>query len=544
MLRTRCCGYCGCRSEHCAVHGSNDLGGIMRGRCRADFVGKTICTSKHARTANDGHRAVAVHLPETIDELANPRCIARRRSKDDNSIWLALCNLLHDFVVGDTTCREQHFIASCLQQVGAELTCRVLRLFRSAYTEQPTTVALGLAVAGLRLIHQHAQDPRCVSVGECRQLILPPHSKDHLHRWPVQPLCDLVRGETGRFKLAVQFAHTSAVAADTELKKPFQGEVDVESVTHGAGEIVCTPHTQRAHRKCRGLRRYPRLVIVLISRPARCAYDATVVRVPPTSESAAAPASPAGKPAWDGQTLQGDPHRRDDKAQRVQAMFTAIAHAYDLNNRLHSLGLDQSWRRRTVRLVEPVVGSRVLDVACGTGDLAEAFARAGAMEVTGLDYTAAMLDHARVKAAKAGGTVARIRYLQGDAQSLPFASGSFDIVSIAFGIRNVADPAKALAEFHRVLAPGGRVAILEFSRPKAGFVRFVSDLYTQRIMPWTASLIARDGSGAYHYLPKSVETFLDPSALSAQLCSAGFAHVTAHPMTMNTCTALIGRVAS
>ncbi len=248
------------------------------------------------------------------------------------------------------------------------------------------------------------------------------------------------------------------------------------------------------------------------------------------------------KSVWDDQSLQGDPHRRADKAQRVQAMFTAIAHAYDINNRLHSLGLDQSWRRRTVRLVEPIVGSRVLDVACGTGDLAEAFACAGAAEVTGLDFTAAMLDHARVKAAKAGGAAARIRYLQGDAQNLPFPDACFDIVSIAFGIRNVADPAKALAEFRRVLAPGGRLAILEFSRPKAGFVRLLSDFYTQRIMPWTASLIARDGSGAYHYLPKSVETFLDPSALSVQLCSAGFVHVTAQPMTMNTCTALIARI--
>jgi demethylmenaquinone methyltransferase/2-methoxy-6-polyprenyl-1,4-benzoquinol methylase len=155
-----------------------------------------------------------------------------------------------------------------------------------------------------------------------------------------------------------------------------------------------------------------------------------------------------------------------------------------------------------------------------------------------------MLDHARVKAAKAGGTVSRIRYIQGDAQSLPFADGSFDIISIAFGIRNVADTMKALHEFRRVLAPRGRLAILEFSRPKAGLVRFVSDLYTQRIMPWTASVIARDRSGAYHYLPRSVETFLDPAALSVQLCSAGFVDIASHSMTMNTCTAFIGRVAS
>lgn len=119
----------------------------------------------------------------------------------------------------------------------------------------------------------------------------------------------------------------------------------------------------------------------------------------------------------------------------------------------------------------------MLDVACGTGDLAQAFVLAGAGKVIGLDYTPAMLDYARSKATRIGGRIAEIQYVDGDAQSLPYPDQSFDIVSIAFGIRNVADPSRAIQEFRRVLRPGGRVVILEFSRPRSGFVRFFT-IYT------------------------------------------------------------------
>lgn len=257
--------------------------------------------------------------------------------------------------------------------------------------------------------------------------------------------------------------------------------------------------------------------------------------------------SPTGADApstvWDATALEGNPHGRSDKAVRVREMFTAIAHAYDLNNRVHSFGLDQSWRRRAVLLAAPVQGATVLDVACGTGDLTQAFARAGAGKVIGLDYTPAMLDYARAKSARAGGDSAKIQYVHGDAQELPYADHSFDIVSIAFGIRNVADPSKAIREFRRVLRPGGRLVILEFSRPRSRFIRFFHGIYTNHIMPWTATLLARDGSGAYRYLPRSVQTFLDPEQLCNQLISTGFSKVSQHVLTMGTCVISIGRVA-
>ena len=225
-------------------------------------------------------------------------------------------------------------------------------------------------------------------------------------------------------------------------------------------------------------------------------------------------------------------------------MFSAIAHAYDINNRIHSFGLDQSWRRRAVNQSNPVVGAEVLDVACGTGDLAAHFARQGARSVVGLDYTAAMLEVARTKALREGGAVAAIRFVEGDAQALSFSDASFDIVSIAFGIRNVADPDLALRQFRRVLRPGGRLAILEFAEPGSRFVRAIHGCYTRRIMPWTATLLARDDSGAYHYLPRSVETFLDPEALAVRVRAAGFGAVRTSRMTLGTCAITVATVDS
>ena len=133
-------------------------------------------------------------------------------------------------------------------------------------------------------------------------------------------------------------------------------------------------------------------------------------------------------------------------------MFARIAGRYDLNNRLHSLWRDQAWRREAVRAGGASRGDRVLDAACGTGDLAGLFARAGAGQVVGVDFCPEMLDAARRKFPRE-----RIRWLPGDATALPLGDGEFDVVSIAFGIRNIADPSLALAEFRRVLRPGGRL---------------------------------------------------------------------------------------
>jgi demethylmenaquinone methyltransferase/2-methoxy-6-polyprenyl-1,4-benzoquinol methylase len=248
--------------------------------------------------------------------------------------------------------------------------------------------------------------------------------------------------------------------------------------------------------------------------------------------------------AWSENDLKDNPHRAADKADRVQRMFAAIAPRYDLNNRLHSFGRDQAWRRAAVRLAAVQSTDNVLDVACGTGDLAEAFAKAGAAAVVGIDFTQAMLDVAVQRAARLWPAPGRVApsYRRGDAMDLPFEHASFDIVSIAFGIRNVADPARALSEFKRVLRPGGRLVVLEFSQPANPLLRAANSFYTQRIMPLTATLIAHDRSGAYRYLPKSISTFCDRAALARLMEQAGFRNITQHPMTFGVCVAYLGHV--
>ncbi|MFO0963316.1 MAG: bifunctional demethylmenaquinone methyltransferase/2-methoxy-6-polyprenyl-1,4-benzoquinol methylase UbiE [Phycisphaerales bacterium] len=251
---------------------------------------------------------------------------------------------------------------------------------------------------------------------------------------------------------------------------------------------------------------------------------------------------PETGPAWSAQALAANPHADAEKARKVQAMFAAIARRYDLNNRLHSFGQDQRWRRATVAAAGVGPGSRVLDVACGTGDLSEAFADAGA-SVVGVDFTPQMLEIAAHKAAAHPARPGReaVRYEQGDAMALRFPDASFDAVSIAFGLRNVADPARALAEFRRVLRPGGRLLVLEFAEPSNALLRWGSNLYTHRIMPWTASWIARDRSGAYHYLPRSVTTFLTPQDLQQAMQRAGFVGCASTPLTFGICAITRGQ---
>lgn len=206
-------------------------------------------------------------------------------------------------------------------------------------------------------------------------------------------------------------------------------------------------------------------------------------------------------------------------------MFAAISGAYDFNNRLHSLGLDQWWRKSTVKIAGLKPGEVVVDVACGTGDLSIAFANAGAGQVIGVDFTYEMLPIARKKS---GG---RISYLTGDAMALPLPDGCCDVVSIAFGVRNVADVGRAMAEFRRILRPGGRLVVLEFSQPENGLIRWGNDLYCKHIMPHTATLLSGDKSGAYKYLPMSVDTFINRQEMQAKMEQAGFGQVTQTVMT-------------
>ena len=243
--------------------------------------------------------------------------------------------------------------------------------------------------------------------------------------------------------------------------------------------------------------------------------------------------SAATETAWTEEELAENPHQASDKAKRVEAMFTAIAGKYDLNNRLHSLWQDQRWRKRAVELSGVTENSSVIDVACGTGDLSIAFKLSGAGHVTGIDFTSAMLDLALTKSTIAG---TEIVFQQGDAMDLKLEDESADVVSIAFGIRNVQEPERAIKEFYRILKPGGTLIILEFSTPPNSVIRFFNDVYTKNIMPFTATLIAGDTSGAYQYLPKSVATFSTAEELANSVERCGFATVRQFPQTFGVCT--------
>jgi demethylmenaquinone methyltransferase/2-methoxy-6-polyprenyl-1,4-benzoquinol methylase len=266
-------------------------------------------------------------------------------------------------------------------------------------------------------------------------------------------------------------------------------------------------------------------------------------------ETATAPAS-SPAPQWDAQSLR-DPHGIADKRSRVQHMFAAIAPSYDLNNRLHSLWMDQSWRRKAVKMATLRPGDDVVDVACGTGDLSLKFRAAldrlahrapSAGSLTGIDFTFEMLPIARRKAEARGmngtGSAAlrgRALFVNGDAQSLPLPDACCDVVSIAFGIRNVASPARAIREFYRVLRPGGRLIILEFSLPSNPLLRRLYNLYFRHILPTTATWISRDKTGAYKYLPQSVNTFIGPEQMTDMMRDEGFTDLTRKSMTFGVC---------
>lgn len=244
---------------------------------------------------------------------------------------------------------------------------------------------------------------------------------------------------------------------------------------------------------------------------------------------------------WERDALS-NPHADGHKADKVRSMFAAIARSYDLNNRVHSVWQDQAWRRHAVRAARVNPGDVVADIACGTGDLSEAFARRSpASEVIGIDFTPEMLDIARFKrdrAHKSGSTP--IRYDQGDAQNLQLDDASVDVLSIAFGIRNVQEPTRAIAEFARVLKPGGRLVILEFDTPRIAPVRWVNSWYSGWLMPRTATLISGDRSGAYRYLPKSVESFMSRDEMVGALSAAGFGSVRAKPLSLGICVCYSG----
>jgi demethylmenaquinone methyltransferase / 2-methoxy-6-polyprenyl-1,4-benzoquinol methylase len=230
----------------------------------------------------------------------------------------------------------------------------------------------------------------------------------------------------------------------------------------------------------------------------------------------------------------------DKRETRIRRMFAGIADRYDLLNHLLSLNVDRYWRRRVTRLV-PLRNGPLLDVCTGTGDLAFAYdaAAAGGVPIVGADFCHEML----VKAAEKSrwrGSGRRIQFVEADAQRLPFADGTFEVVAVAFGLRNVTDPEQGIREMARVTRPGGHVAILEFSRPRHWLFGRLYRYYFRFLLPLVGQMFSRSRERAYSYLPASALEFPDGDELAARLRAHGLADVHYRRFTLGIATLYIG----
>jgi demethylmenaquinone methyltransferase/2-methoxy-6-polyprenyl-1,4-benzoquinol methylase len=227
----------------------------------------------------------------------------------------------------------------------------------------------------------------------------------------------------------------------------------------------------------------------------------------------------------------------DKSPDRVRRMFGEIAGRYDFLNRLLSLGIDRRWRRLTTRLVPPLGNAPVLDVCTGTADLALAYWRAGRgnVPVVGTDFCLPMLDIGREKCRRAGAE-SQITLIEADTLQLPFADETFQIVSVAFGLRNLADTVAGLREMARVCRRGGRVAVLEFSTPKVWPLGMLFGFYFRRVLPLVGQALARNSLSAYNYLPRSVGEFPQGDELARLMTAAGLSDVKQHRFTCGVAT--------
>ena len=236
----------------------------------------------------------------------------------------------------------------------------------------------------------------------------------------------------------------------------------------------------------------------------------------------------------------------DKRETRIRTMFGNIARRYDLLNHLLSLNIDRYWRWQTTRLAPPHVDgpggvAPILDVCTGTGDLALAYDRAAhrRVPIVGADFCLPMLLPARDKTRQRH-AAERIRYVEADTQRLPFPADTFQLTTVAFGLRNVTDTDRGLAEMVRVTRPSGRVAILEFSKPRHWLFGRLYRFYFRRVLPFIGQLISRSRDSAYNYLPASVMEFPDGEALADKLRSHGLTDVRWFPLTFGIATLYIG----
>jgi len=215
--------------------------------------------------------------------------------------------------------------------------------------------------------------------------------------------------------------------------------------------------------------------------------------------------------------------------ENIRRMFNSIAHRYDFLNHFLSLGIDKRWRRKLVRLVKDRRPQRILDVATGTADLAIALAKINPQQITGVDISEKMLEYGQIKIEKLK-LNKTITLKHTDAERLPFSDSSFDMATVAFGVRNFENLQKGLKEIRRVLKPGGSIAVLEFTMPSYFPVKQIYRFYFRHVLPRMGRWISND-PGAYTYLPDSVESFPHGKAFGHELEAAGFTDVKIHSLT-------------
>ena len=231
--------------------------------------------------------------------------------------------------------------------------------------------------------------------------------------------------------------------------------------------------------------------------------------------------------------------RLSEKGEKIQQMFGTIAPRYDFLNRMLSFGIDRRWRKKAVRLLKYREGARILDVATGTGDVALEIARTTppSVKITGADFCKEMVDLGQLKAAQSA-YAGRIDFTVAPCEDLPFPNETFDSITIAFGIRNVVDRKLGLAEMWRVLRPGGRMIILEFSTPRSQLFRQIYYFYFRRLLPVIGGLFSK--FDAYKYLPDSVLEFPSHEEFAAMIEDAGFHSVHIRELTFGIASIYVG----
>ena len=227
-------------------------------------------------------------------------------------------------------------------------------------------------------------------------------------------------------------------------------------------------------------------------------------------------------------------HTGKDKKKFVEKMFDDISNNYDFLNRILSFGVDVYWRKKLIQCMNIKDGQYIIDIATGTGDVAFEINKQYNVSIVGLDISKNMLQIAKMKLKNNKNKNTKIEFVHGDAEKLPMGDNSYDHICISFGFRNLGNYDKALKEFYRVLKPGGKLCILEFSQSRSKFFNFIFSVYFNRILPRIAAFISR--ADAYRYLPESVKYFPNESKIKDFLNSNHFTHIEFQKLTFGIAT--------